>query len=294
MNIHHNSPESPDTDSADHGRSSPVVVRFGRHHREPERGSLYRTASSLGRLVVPPTSRGRHYRGADPKRATKSRGAPRLALTATALGVGSVLGISLATGAPVSTPEQHRAVARLGVERPVVGSEMTPPSGLVRPDVNKSGADKQGAAAPESSRPPEAAQSAPSPQAAPQDQSSGQSTDQLGSWINQALKILKAQGYPEEKMSREAIRTMIQNESGGDPHAINTWDSNAANGTPSKGLMQTIDPTFRAFALPGHGNIYDPVDNIIASVRYSISTYGSMSSVPGVTSTNSGGSYQGY
>lgn len=118
--------------------------------------------------------------------------------------------------------------------------------------------------------------------------------DQLGTWINQALQVLVANGYPLTRMNPDDIRTIIEHESGGNPSAVNNSDSNAAQGTPSKGLMQIIDPTFRTWALPGHSNIYDPVDNIIAGVRYSLATYSSLSKVPGVSGVRSGGTYQGY
>ena len=74
-------------------------------------------------------------------------------------------------------------------------------------------------------------------------------------------------------------RTLYQmkTESGGNPRAINLWDSNAEKGTPSKGLMQVIDPTFRAYARAGFDkDIYDPLSNILASVRYAVSRYGSL------------------
>ena len=47
---------------------------------------------------------------------------------------------------------------------------------------------------------------------------------------------------------------------------------------PSKGLMQVIDPTFRSYALaPYNKNIYDPLSNMIAAIRYTVSRYGSLS-----------------
>ena len=113
-------------------------------------------------------------------------------------------------------------------------------------------------------------------------------------WIDEAINILRAQGVPVDAMSRDDIWAIIEHESGGDPHAINNWDSNAAKGTPSKGLMQTIDPTFASHALPGHGDIWNPVDNIIAAVRYSLSRYGSVSNVPGIAAMRGGGGYVGY
>jgi len=117
---------------------------------------------------------------------------------------------------------------------------------------------------------------------------------QVQQWIDEAIEILKKEGYPVDKMSREDIWTIIEHESGGNPQAINNWDSNAAKGTPSKGLMQTIGPTFASNALPGHNDIWNPVDNIIAGVRYSISRYGSVSNVPGVAGMHSGSGYVGY
>jgi uncharacterized protein YukE len=117
---------------------------------------------------------------------------------------------------------------------------------------------------------------------------------QVAEWINEAIEILKAEGYPVEKMNPNDIWNIIQHESGGNPNAINNWDSNAAKGTPSKGLMQCIDPTFNAHKLSGHDNIYHPVDNIIAGVRYAVDRYGSVSDVPGVVATRSGGGYRGY
>ena len=79
-----------------------------------------------------------------------------------------------------------------------------------------------------------------------------------------------------------------------DGHIFLTGNSNAAAGTPSAGLMQTIAPTFDAYALPGHGDIYDPVDNIIAGVRYALARYGSLDNVPGVAAVRSGQPYVGY
>jgi SLT domain-containing protein len=58
--------------------------------------------------------------------------------------------------------------------------------------------------------------------------------------------------------------------------------------------MQCIDSTFNAHKLPGHDNIYNPVDNIIAGVRYSYDRYGGLGNVPGIKAMAHGGAYQGY
>lgn len=72
------------------------------------------------------------------------------------------------------------------------------------------------------------------------------------------------------------LRRLMQ-ESGGNPLAINRTDINAQRGDPSRGLMQTIMATFTRYRLPGlSGNIYDPLSNIVASMRYALARYGSL------------------
>lgn len=95
-------------------------------------------------------------------------------------------------------------------------------------------------------------------------------------WRSTVMQALKMTGqYSEANVERTLYQ--MQTESGGNPKAINLWDSNAKKGTPSKGLMQCIDSTFRAYAMPGFGsNIYDPLSNILASIRYAVSRYGSL------------------
>ena len=98
----------------------------------------------------------------------------------------------------------------------------------------------------------------------------------VGQWRSTVIKALKMEG---QYSAANVKRTLYQmsTESGGNPRAINLWDSNAKKGTPSKGLLQVIDPTFRAYARPGYNkNSYDPLSNILASVRYATSRYGSL------------------
>ncbi|MEV5380189.1 transglycosylase SLT domain-containing protein [Streptomyces nondiastaticus] len=99
----------------------------------------------------------------------------------------------------------------------------------------------------------------------------------LDGWIKEALDIMKAKGIPG---SYNGIYRNIMRESTGNPNAINNWDSNAAKGIPSKGLLQVIDPTFKAYHVEGTSwNIYDPVANITAACNYAAKVYGSMDNV---------------
>lgn len=123
---------------------------------------------------------------------------------------------------------------------------------------------------------------------------SGPPPGNVEQWIREAIKILQANGIPVTEDNIDEIWTIIEKESGGNPHALNDWDSNAAKGTPSKGLMQCIDPTFDAYKLPGHDDIWNPVDNIIAGVRYTFDRYGGFEGHPGLKSMAQGGAYQGY
>lgn len=95
-------------------------------------------------------------------------------------------------------------------------------------------------------------------------------------WRSLAAYALRMTGqYSDSNLN--LLLYQMQTESGGNPNAINNWDINAKNGTPSKGLMQVIDPTFKAYAYPGYDkNIYDPLSNMLAAIRYTLSRYGSL------------------
>lgn len=93
-------------------------------------------------------------------------------------------------------------------------------------------------------------------------------------WIRTAMALT---GVPDSWFV--GLMTIARRESGFNPRAINLWDSNAAKGIPSKGLMQTIDPTFSAHALPGLRDIWNPIHNAVAAIRYILSRYGDISAV---------------
>ena len=100
-------------------------------------------------------------------------------------------------------------------------------------------------------------------------------------WRPTALTALGIMGQPEGLIG-SVLRRMNQ-ESGGNPTAVNNWDINAKRGTPSVGLMQVIGPTYKANKHPQydtgpylHGTSTNPLANILASMKYALRRYGSL------------------
>lgn len=93
-------------------------------------------------------------------------------------------------------------------------------------------------------------------------------------WRESVVRALKANGIEPNDFRVSKILATIQRESGGDPNVQNNWDINAINGTPSIGLMQTIGPTFNAYKHPGHNNIRNGYDNLLAAINYIKHRYG--------------------
>ncbi|MDX3532339.1 transglycosylase SLT domain-containing protein [Streptomyces sp. ID05-39B] len=104
-------------------------------------------------------------------------------------------------------------------------------------------------------------------------------TNNLDGWIRESLAIMAEKDIPG---TYNGIYRNIMRESSGNPNAINLWDSNAAAGIPSKGLLQVIDPTFAAYHVSGTAyDPYDPVANITAACHYAQHRYGSIDNVFG-------------
>ncbi|NNN30592.1 transglycosylase SLT domain-containing protein [Streptomyces sp. S3(2020)] len=101
----------------------------------------------------------------------------------------------------------------------------------------------------------------------------------LDGWIQASLQVMAQNGIPG---TYDGIYRNVIRESSGNQYAINNWDSNAAAGTPSKGLLQVIDPTFQAYHVSGTSwDPYDPVANITAACNYAAQRYGSIDNVWG-------------
>ncbi|MFH9606856.1 NlpC/P60 family protein [Streptomyces sp. NPDC017448] len=99
-------------------------------------------------------------------------------------------------------------------------------------------------------------------------------------WVQTAIKKgMSAAGVSGAKWARGLV-TIAYRESNYRKNAVNNWDSNAKNGTPSKGLMQVIGPTFkahRAKSLPN--DPLNPAASVAASANYIESRYRDISRV---------------
>lgn len=99
-------------------------------------------------------------------------------------------------------------------------------------------------------------------------------------WIREGFKVGNA--WPEPSADQlSAMKSRVMQESGGDPSAINDWDVNAQNGTPSKGLVQIIEPTWEAHRKMFGADVgsFDenwdnPIKSVATSTRYMKNEYG--------------------
>lgn len=101
---------------------------------------------------------------------------------------------------------------------------------------------------------------------------SGHSVDR---WRPYVVRALKANGFAATDSQVAAWMKVIKRESNGDPSVINTWDRNAQLGHPSKGLVQTIQPTFDAYKFKDHNNPLNGYDDLLAGIHYMKAIYGS-------------------
>jgi TP901 family phage tail tape measure protein len=97
-------------------------------------------------------------------------------------------------------------------------------------------------------------------------------------WAGLVLQVLTMMGQPLSLLA--GVLRLINKESGGNPRAINLTDTNAMMGTPSMGLIQTILPTFLAYAGPFAAlGPYNPLANLYAGLHRAIAAWGSIAAV---------------
>jgi uncharacterized protein YukE len=87
-------------------------------------------------------------------------------------------------------------------------------------------------------------------------------------WIGSAVQVLIEHGVDPSTIDTGRIAELVNQGSGGNPHAVDLNDPSAQNGYPPKGLMQLTDPVFDQHQLPGYANIYQPVDNLVAGIIF--------------------------
>lgn len=117
----------------------------------------------------------------------------------------------------------------------------------------------------------------------------GSGSEAFDGWWETAVAII-----PEMAPYKNIAATVAKMESGFNPTIQNNWDSNAAAGHPSAGLMQFILPTFEAYKHPGFDNWLGAVDQLLAWWHYVNARYGGPMNIPGIVSMAGGGGYVGY
>lgn len=96
-------------------------------------------------------------------------------------------------------------------------------------------------------------------------------------WAGQVKQALTANGLSTSQDMVDRVLRQIASESSGNEKAVqgNIGDINNITGDLAKGLMQTISSTFNANKFPGHGDIFNGYDNLLAALRYAKNRYGS-------------------
>lgn len=96
-------------------------------------------------------------------------------------------------------------------------------------------------------------------------------------WAGQVKQALAANGLSTSQDMIDRVLRQISSESSGNEKAVqgNIGDINNITGDLAKGLMQTISSTFNANKFPGHGDIFNGYDNLLAALNYAKNRYGS-------------------
>ena len=110
---------------------------------------------------------------------------------------------------------------------------------------------------------------------APLNDSSTGTDNDVHSWSDDVKKALNKLGLSTSASMVQKVLRQISTESGGNANARQPGADPDGDGSgPALGLMQTKRSTFNANALPGHKNIFNGYDNILAGLNYARKRYG--------------------
>lgn len=94
-------------------------------------------------------------------------------------------------------------------------------------------------------------------------------------WTDLVKKALAANGLSTSQIMIARVLRQIQSESGGNNNVTQPGADPDHDGSgPAIGLMQTKRGTFNANKFPGHGNIFNGYDNMLAALNYAKKAYG--------------------
>lgn len=100
--------------------------------------------------------------------------------------------------------------------------------------------------------------------------------DGVARWRDAVKKALSMNHLSTSDSMVNRVLRQMATESHGDPHARQPGSDPDGDGSgPALGLMQTKRGTFEANKFPGHGNIWNGFDNLLAALRYAKAQYGS-------------------